>query len=391
MDDQDLKREWIERILGFHFSSQTGTDPSSEAGTDPATAAPKAADLIPTLNSMRLAIAKVAGPNEDAMAKLGDEIAALIAAGDLAAAGRLMDELSHMILGAQQEKDAKDLQKQLDRERKRLDSAGLVGPPLRELTALADATQAAIDAKDAKKAKAALRKLIGELDSVAPATIGAEAAEDEPEAASDASAEDDLASRLDDLAVQASLLPKAARASLTRQLEQVRAKPDAESLDALEAALALASASARVDEAQREAGNTVTFRVLQKQWIAAEDKAQKALAQLVDALVNDPDLQDDERFGELQGQARALADLIPDDGGKLIIALGDLDDANDATRGKALDAAKAALSDYRRDLDGADDLDTLQGIGAEEYGIPPFFDALQTSLADLDGQLSKRA
>jgi hypothetical protein len=170
----------------------------------------------------------------------------------------------------------------------------------------------------------------------------------------------------------------------------IRARPDAHVIDALAGVIAKAAASARVAEARQNAGNTVTFRLLQKKWIAAEALAQEQIRHFRDALLGDPELQADDRFPQLQAEANRFETLTPDDGGQLTVALGILDDADTADRPAAQKRAVAILESYEADLAQAQALESLQGIADEFYDGQPFSSGLRSVLADLGKELVQR-
>jgi hypothetical protein len=150
----------------------TALDKAAPAG---AAGAPDITKMQNTLANMQLAITKVGGPEEDAMSTKAGEIHALLAAGNIAEAQRMMDELSRQLAAAQKSKEAADLQKALDKQKTRL---GKLDPQpaaaqLTIFTKLIAGAQMVIDAKDTAKAKQAIKVLTEQLDMIAPAEVEA--------------------------------------------------------------------------------------------------------------------------------------------------------------------------------------------------------------------------
>jgi hypothetical protein len=148
----------------------TALDNAAPAG---GTGAPDIAKLQNTLANMQLAIVKLGGPEEDAMSTKAGEIHALLAAGNIAEAQRMMDELSRQLAAAQKAKEAADLQKALDRQKVRLEKLN-PQPEAAQMTIftkLIAGAQQVIDAKDTAKAKQAIKVLTEQLDKIAPAEV----------------------------------------------------------------------------------------------------------------------------------------------------------------------------------------------------------------------------
>jgi hypothetical protein len=200
-----------------------------------------------------------------------------------------------------------------------------------------------------------------------------------------------LLGRLTDLAAQASVLPEPTRSALLQRIKQAQHQPTVNEIEAIADAVADAAKASRQQDARTQAGNTVTFRLLQRKWQNAEQQAHQHFDTFLDELLGDPDLQADERFPQLQAEAGRLADLIPDDGGMLTATLGVLDDADERQRPQARQRAMAALQTYQADVAAARALQDLQGLADKYYGSHPFLAELQKALADLGGELAKRA
>jgi hypothetical protein len=128
-----------------------------------------------TLANMQLAIVKLGGPQEDAMSTKAGEIGDLLAAGNIAEAQRMMDELSRQLAAAQAAKEAADLQKALDKQKTRLEKLNPQPAPAQMsiFTRLITGAQQVIDAKDAAKAKQAIKALTEQLDKIAPPEVDA--------------------------------------------------------------------------------------------------------------------------------------------------------------------------------------------------------------------------
>jgi len=209
----------------------------------------------------------------------------------------------------------------------------------------------------------------------------------------------DVRERLDDLRSQASLSSSAegadlvARAkALSESLGSADFQTSLKGLEALEKDVALASKRARAVEAQAQSGDRVTLMRLEREWRAAQEAARETLQGFVATLLTDADLQQDERYPSLEAAAGELASLIPDDGGSLAEALGEVDDASDpaaarAARGRALSALRA----YSAALDEDENLPELQEIADDAFDGAPFLSGLKRSLAALGAQLEKRA
>ena len=80
---------WIARVLGVVIPAQ-----SSEGAGASTAVPPDLTNIQKTFNNMRLAIIKIGGRHEGEMSALADEISALMSAGKLSEANRLMDQLS---------------------------------------------------------------------------------------------------------------------------------------------------------------------------------------------------------------------------------------------------------------------------------------------------------
>jgi hypothetical protein len=203
---------------------------------------------------------------------------------------------------------------------------------------------------------------------------------------------------LDDLNAQAAVLPQPARTDLFARVKQQRASlsaadPRKAAMDvaALADDLALAARTARVAEAAAEAGDQVTSQRLRRQWQDAQDQAREQLESFVVSLLNDPELQEDDRFPRLQAAAASLPSLIPDDGGLLEHELAELDEATDPADSRAArDRAAAALKAYSSKLAEEEDLKVLQEVSDEDYDGIPFLGRLQQAVAALGAQLEKR-
>jgi hypothetical protein len=160
---------WIARVLGVIIPAQ-----SSEGAGASTAAPPDLTNIQNAFTNMRLAIIKIGGRHQDEMNALANEISALMSAGKLSEARLLMDKLSTVLVSAQKDKDAGDLQKQLNALKARIGTCGAIGPVLRGINKLATDAQGSIDSKDIATAKAAIRKLTDQLEKIAPVASTAE-------------------------------------------------------------------------------------------------------------------------------------------------------------------------------------------------------------------------
>ena len=135
------------------------------------------------LGRMRLAIAKIGGPTEDAMVGMAEQASALLSAGDLVAAQRLMDELAVMGNTAEKAKDllrrleavppaavspTVGLQAELDALVARMPAAIAIKPGMeKRVTKLAIDARAAVDTNDPTYAAAFVAQLRDALDKAA--------------------------------------------------------------------------------------------------------------------------------------------------------------------------------------------------------------------------------
>jgi len=209
---------------------------------------------------------------------------------------------------------------------------------------------------------------------------------------------------LADLNAQVAVLPQPARGDLLARVKQLRASLSAADpqeaapqkaevdIEALANDVALANRAARVAEAAAASGDQVSYRRLQRQWQDAQDQARTQLDAFVASLLNDPDVQEDDRYARLQSVAPTLTSLIPNDGGLLAQELSELDEATnvDETR-TARDRAVKALNAYASKLAQDQDLQELQAVSDEDFDGVSFVGPLQQALAALGAQLEKRA
>ncbi len=218
----------------------------------------------------------------------------------------------------------------------------------------------------------------------------------EPVAASDAELRASLAERIRDVAAMANNLAPAAKLELITRAKAAKTAIDGTDLlaaeiavEQLEAFYAESIRAATMGEAEQLGKGRVKYRKLQLQWRRAQGEALSALEALADAVLADPEMQEDPLYPDVQEAASGITELMPDFGEDLESVFNALDrDISDEEaadlRGEAIDV----IDDYCTTLDQASELSRLQAFADEEYGSYASFRVLQDTLQALRRELS---
>lgn len=208
----------------------------------------------------------------------------------------------------------------------------------------------------------------------------------------------ELRDRIKDVQIQAASLPDPVKAQLQERAKQALAQLAGGSLetlavevDGLENDLAEAARSARADEARKQSGDAVSYRLLQGQWRDAQARARGQLQQFVAAFLADPEVKADPAFEEVKVEMGSAADLLPTFGNAIEAALEAIDLArDDEGRTAARSQARQVLDGYTSTLQSSDGLRELQSLSDDEYGGISFYSELQQAVTSLKNQLGAR-
>ncbi len=158
----------------------------------------------------------------------------------------------------------------------------------------------------------------------------------------------------------------------------------------LEAGIALARSAARGREAAALNPRGVALPKLQLHWRQAQSRAYDDLMRLGDALLNDPDVQAEPRFPEVQDFVGDLPTMLPLFGTRLEDALDSMTNAGPgdaATQARAV----AAVQAYRKEIEGTPLLTQLEAFAAGQLGLNlSIFGALEAALFDIEQALNAR-
>lgn len=210
---------------------------------------------------------------------------------------------------------------------------------------------------------------------------------------------DDVRNRLDEVRGQAARLPDPAKSELQGRVSKMLVELGATNparlageIDTLENDLARATTAARTAEAAAASGDTVSYRLLQSEWVEAQARARQQLDQFVRQVLADKEIQEHPRFDDIKEGLDDAVDLLPDFGNALEGSLAAIDDAaSDAARKTARAAALKVLEGYHAALEDADSLRELQAVSNDDYGGLAFYAELQNTLKSLGNQLEKGA
>lgn len=162
-------------------------------------------------------------------------------------------------------------------------------------------------------------------------------------------------------------------------------------IDVLETEIAAASRAARNAEAVVEAGSHVAYGKLRLRWVRAKSTTLSRLDTFCSKMLQDPEVQQDPRFPQVQEILPTLTDAIPSFGSALQDALDALEKLSaapvPADRAMALSDALAALESYRRTLDAATEFAELSDFAQGEYGTDLAGD-LVAALSELEAGLT---
>ncbi len=203
--------------------------------------------------------------------------------------------------------------------------------------------------------------------------------------------------RLHTVLVDLKLLPQPDHA-LVEQARQIRERLAAHDwraaatlLEALEGAIARAKGAARQAEAAAVSEGVAEYRGLQLRWRAAEAATVERLKRLSTLVLQDPEMQADPLYPEVQEAARDLTDVLPAFGSKLADLLDALDEPARAAKpvDDLVDEALDVIDEYRAVLEAADELGELEQFAAEEYGGFTLSGELGLALDEIEAALGR--
>lgn len=163
-------------------------------------------------------------------------------------------------------------------------------------------------------------------------------------------------------------------------------------VEALEDGYLTAVRAARNTEAKAMTRDAVTYRKLRNAWQSAQTKALAELEGLADAVVNDPeeDEDDEDILDDVAAAANRIGDIMPRFGSDLETILSEAElEPDDAHRNELRESAAAKIDEYLSELQGADVLAALQAFADEEYGSFAPMRTLRDTLGALASQLRK--
>jgi DNA-directed RNA polymerase subunit F len=291
---------------------------------------------------------------------------------------------------------------------KRIPVVAAANPAAREgLLALAVSARDKINVRDPEAASVDIDRLNAALAAAerarqAPAPTSETAAEvdREPETGVDPTLPQQLDGRIRDIINQLNNVAPEDRATLVGQAKQAHAL--VQGVDLLAAEIAVeeleddyltAVRAARNAEAKAMTRDAVTYRKLRNAWQAAQAQALTELEGLADAVVNDPEENEDDAdiLDDVVAAANRIGDVLPRFGTELETILADAElEPDDARRNKLRAAAAAKADEYIGELQGADVLAALQAFADEEYGSYAPLRTLRDTLGALVSQLRKQ-
>jgi hypothetical protein len=152
------------------------------------------------------------------------------------------------------------------------------------------------------------------------------------------------------------------------------------------------ASSERAAKPQTVGRGRVNYRKLQLRWRSAESDARTQLGAFIKAVLADPEVRNNPRFGDVQAGFADLGSLMPDFEGSLADELDRLDvAATDEERKTARAAAIKVIENYQAELGAAETLRELQELSDDEYGGIEFFSGLQVALLALHRELAAGA
>jgi DNA-directed RNA polymerase subunit F len=209
-----------------------------------------------------------------------------------------------------------------------------------------------------------------------------------------------LDGRIRDIINQLNNVASEDRATLIGQAKQAHALVQGVDLLAAEIAVetledgyVTAVRAARNAEAKAMTRDAVTYRKLRNDWQTAQAQALTELEGLADAVVNDPeeDEDDEEILDDVDAAANRIGDVLPRFGTELEKILTDAElEPDDARRNELRTAAAAKIDEYINELQRADVLAALQAFADEEYGSYAPLRTLRDTLGALASQLRKQ-
>lgn len=116
----------------------------------------------------------------------------------------------------------------------------------------------------------------------------------------------------------------------------------------------------------------------------AREQARDNMYAACDAILADPEAEDDPQFDEVQDEASDVGELMPTLPSDIDKAVGDMDTRSPAKREAARKRALTAIGKYRTELDGVPALKILQDMGSGKF---PIYDTVKKALDDLEAAL----
>ena len=160
-------------------------------------------------------------------------------------------------------------------------------------------------------------------------------------------------------------------------------------VDTVESDLALALSRARSREAAKVGAGKVEYGKLLLRWRSALSGVQSNLKALGEALLADPEVQEDEHYEQIEDAVAELPDLIPDFGGVLddLLTQAGRPGADVAALHRE---ALETLAEYREELAESPELKELEPFAAQA-GLGQFllFSEFDAALKDVEGSIRK--
>jgi hypothetical protein len=178
----------------------------------------------------------------------------------------------------------------------------------------------------------------------------------------------------------------AALAGMLRTLVDTLSAPDAEAqVGALEAAVAKAVSSARVNSAAASVGLKIDSKKLLIRWRDAQTTVNETLAQLGQVILAREDVKKDPRQAKVLEAVKALPTLVPEFGG----ALEGLLDKGVSAGSYAGVAAETltVIANYRQRLAGAAQLHAFQKLAQSDLGGAELISTLDGALGEIEQEL----
>ena len=158
-------------------------------------------------------------------------------------------------------------------------------------------------------------------------------------------------------------------------------------VDELEMGVVQARSATPAPMAESRSG-LVKYRKAQIAWNQARGVARAGLERLGQAVMADPELQDDEDYDEIAALAGQFTTLLPQFDDELAEMVDSLEDAvSPEAREPLIAALKHKVTEYRDTLKDAEGLAELQALADDSYGGVPFFHSLDQALQSLQAAI----